>query len=61
MTLSERVIESYDHTHSLKFTAAKYKISIGKVRKILLTAGIVPDNPMTIMINNLYCDGLTVE
>lgn len=51
--LINAVLESYEKTKVLKFTAKEFNISAPKVRKILITAGVYHSEIID-RINDLY-------
>ena len=55
------VVVIYAETGSLKETARVIGVSAQKVRRLLLTAGIIPDNPRTVEIQYLRRQGTSVD
>lgn len=58
--LINAVLESYEKTKVLKFTAKEFNISAPKVRKILITAGVYHSEIID-RINDLYKQGMNID
>ena len=56
---SEKVVEIYKRYGSLRRTHSETGVSFGKLRKILLTAGIELESPKTAEINRLFESGMS--
>jgi len=54
------IVDIYSETASLKATAKIAGISEQKVRKTLLTAGVVPENPRTVEVMDLHKQGKSI-
>ena len=55
------VLTEYNKTESLAETARRCGISQQKVRRILITNKIIPQNPQTLRILELYDSGMSVK
>lgn len=53
------VVDSYDETGELKFTAEEFDMSALKIRKLLITAGVY-SNEISDEVNDLYESGKTI-
>ena len=61
MSLVDKVVSNYELTGSLNETAKLCGISEQKVRRILLTAGVMPNSSLTRRIVSLYKSGAGVD
>lgn len=59
--LTDRIINIYTTTSSIKAAASQCHISVQKVRKILLTSGIMPGSEKTRSINAMYASGISIQ
>ena len=59
--LDKEVVELYKISRNLTHVAKVCKISDKKVRKILLSNGIVPYSSTTNIINRMYNDGMSIN
>lgn len=55
------IVETYMSSGSIKEVSRCTGLSHSKIRKILLSAGVKPDNPRTTQIQDLYSSGMSIE
>jgi len=55
--LAVRIVDAYSLTRSIRGTAKLFAISNAKVRRVLLSSGVMPDSELTLRIVGLHNSG----